>query len=129
MMQTEASFLIEWISKGAISTFEGELTLDCVKRSDLEVLNNVRFQNCEFVIYDMLGAEFSGLDLADSHELAFTDAIRSFDKPKLKMVLIVDNELSVFFAEEYIRETKKLYSAWEFKVFDNIDDAKAWVLG
>ncbi len=120
-------FEINWENNGVLVRFSG--TYDYMTNSDatLEVLNDVRFEDINYAIWDLSAVSLQKLTDADIDLAASYDQIISSRVPRMKMALLAQSNATRRMAYQYVASYHARHTGWDFKVSDSMEEIRSWV--
>lgn len=116
-----------WEGNGIRWVYTGVMTDDDVLRSNSDFYDDERFESARFEIADLTGVtEFtaSGETIRKLSRLDREQAVRN---PNIRVAIVVSAAYARGMANMYSLAAGE--SAWKTRVFDSIDEARAWLAG
>jgi hypothetical protein len=120
-------FEIEWLSSGTIVHFRGTVYIDEINAVKSSLYDNSNFQSHQYSIFDYTEAHMC----INSEEMNFpaaTDKGASRYLPNFLMAMVAKEQKTIEICNTYIEVSKQLNSPWTFGLFENLNDAKSWVV-
>ncbi len=102
------SYSVEYKDKGFYLTMTGSVTLDEIDSANALILGSENFDMHDFQIINLLEADFSKINHADAKGTGAMDWAGSKSRLYVKVALIVNDDASTSFCEEYISTAKGL---------------------
>ena len=103
-------------------------TYDYMTNSDatLEVLNDVRFEDSNYAIWDLSAVSLQKLTDADIDLAASYDELISSRVPRIKMALLAQSNATRTMANYYVASYHARHTGWDFKVSDSMKEIRSW---
>ena len=116
-----------WEEDGIYWQFYGVVDAKEYFETDAELYNDPRSDHIKYWIWD--GANIEELAISDIHAelIAATDWAATEHNQKVKGAMIVKDAGIQNLMELYIKTSKEFESSWQFKIFDNLEEARQWV--
>ncbi|MCU7836603.1 MAG: hypothetical protein KZQ83_15310 [gamma proteobacterium symbiont of Taylorina sp.] len=119
---------VKWEKQGAYWDISGVVRIDEIMEIINELIGSPKFDDLNYFILDATNV----IELiATKHQLDAPAAIvKSTNdyKPKMKVGFVSEDEHIRALIAHYIEKSFKLGSTWERKIFNDIEDARTWVL-
>jgi len=118
-----------WETEGVVTTFFGTVSIEEVINADKEFYEDPRSDKSRYQITDFSGIVPESANDVDIQKIAAFDAGSSMSIPLLKVALVTNDQHVKTLCEKYIYYSQRLNSTWEFKICDNLQNAREWVSG
>jgi len=118
-----------WETEGVVTTFFGTVSIEEVINADKEFYEDPRSDKSRYQITDFSGIVPESANDVDIQKIAAFDAGSSMSIPLLKVALVTNDQHVKTLCEKYIYYSQRLNSTWEFKICDNLQNAREWVFG
>lgn len=122
------SFETTWEEEGVCWTYTGTLTSRAILASNVEFYSDPRSDSASYQIVDLLNITQVDLDETTMEKLSAIDYAQSKSTGNIKVAFVCNYPEMIDFIKKYIKQSMQLHSNWSFRIFDNINDARAWVL-
>lgn len=117
-----------WEENGIYWDIYDVLESDEVIEFNEELSDNGRLEELSYFIWEATKVTNINIDKDDANLAAiFSKSINEYNK-KMKGAFIVHDSGLQALVQEYINHSDALGSTWTFMLFDNIEDARKWVL-
>ncbi len=109
---------------GLYRKYTGSLKIEDIMQANIAVMGDARSDDMRYIVADFLDLEQSAISIDDVIKIS------TFDKPatrqihRLKIAFVVRGETQQALARLYEFQTPT--SAWQFELFDCLDDARQW---
>ena len=117
-----------WENNGFIRSFYGEVDTEEVFESDREFYEDPRSDTARFQITDFSRGIPGNIEVADVTKIAGFDLGASLSIPNLKVAFVTKDPYVKTLCEQYIELLNAGKSTWKFKIFEDVQGAKGWVL-
>ena len=117
-----------WEERGIYWKFSGHVSAVEVEEADNEMYGDPRFDEIKYFIWDMTDASELGMTESDSDFPAGTDRAAAYTNKNLNGALVSNNEQIRKRFKRYIEVSSEIGNPWKLKIFNNLEDARAWVL-
>lgn len=117
------AYRIEWEPRGAIKHFSGWVTFLDVYDSELKIQASPAFDHLRYVISIFETDEGIALTVEERETVLALRLGAKNSNPRIKYAYVSSDSEVREEVEETVRESN---SAFPVKVFENVDDAKAW---
>ena len=121
------SYSLVFESKGFILSHFGRISISEINNANYKILGHEDFDTHRYQIVDLLGADFSGIDVERAVEPAAFDAAGALTMKHVHVALIAYEKKAVEFCNKYISEVKSFGCPWHFRLFKNMSEARQWV--
>lgn len=111
---------------GFYLTHSGVVTLEEINTANGHIHGDPRFDEHAFQLIDLLGADFSGVQMAQSRIPAATDYAASISRRAVKVAIVAADDAAVEFCRQYIATAKEMGSTWSFEIFAERGEAEDW---
>ncbi len=116
-----------WEPDGIIWEYYGHVTSKDISESNSEFFHDMRSKNARYQIVDTSETEILEWPEMDIVETSANDVGASRVVEKIKLAFVIRKEEIYRKIQKYIEISRKLDTNWEFRIFDNIEDARSWV--
>lgn len=120
------SYEVRWEAKGVVVSCAGCLNLSKVSRINTKIFDDPRSNSIEYVIWDVTRTRHFFEGDGGFQYAAMVYRLCSRRLPALKMAFHVSEPPADPELKRYLVETVARVPAWEFRVFDNPDEIRAW---
>ena len=93
-----------------------------------ELSDNSRLNELKYFIWDSIDVVEFLIDEDDATLASIFAKLSTQYNVKIKGAFIVKDNYIKKLAHEYIENSERLGSSWKFKTFDNIEDARKWII-
>lgn len=111
--------------KGLYWTFQGKITADDLFTCQSQGHSLSNFDDLRYFIIDMMDVTQIEYGVEDIEKVAALDFAASKTNAHVKVALAATDENIT--ALSYLYESETAKSPWEIRVFQNVDEARAWV--
>ncbi len=118
------SYSTIWTNNNPIIQFKGIVTAYEIIQSTNELCGDWRFEKMKYQIFDLLEIELLNVKTKENKIIASHDISSTIWNSDVKVAFIVKNKNHRKSILEYIDMMKNI--SWQFKLFENIEDAHAW---
>jgi len=115
-----------WEKTGVYWRFYGHVTGEQVMATSMAVYGDTRFDNMRYQIVDCLEVDQWDLTKEQLVEIAAMDRGAAVSNPRVKVAVIATDSKILDVNKVYGEESKD--TAWETEMFENLDDARKWVV-
>lgn len=115
-----------WNKNNVLCVFSGNIDFNEITKANSIWHGDARFDNIKYLICNLLEANVTTTSVDDIAEMSATDFASSFSSSNIKTALVAQEKHTIAIFEHYIKRTKGFGSTWEFRIFNNIDDAVKW---
>lgn len=120
------AFSLTWEEHGVLVEFSGKVSAaELVKANDVWY-SDPRFDTIRYYICDLTRVQHFDLAASDAEFAAATDKGASLTVERLKGALVATDAGIREMAETYIATSVDLDSTWDLRLFDSLDEARAW---
>ena len=116
-----------WEEGGIYWKFHGRLDAEELHEANGEMLGDARFDLMDYYIWDALDVTELGANEEDANETAFFDVSASTHNQNIKGALLATDSTLRMLLEVYITTSAERGSPWKLQLFDNLEDARAWL--
>lgn len=113
-----------WETGGVYRAFSATLSPDEVITSNFELHVDPRFGDIEYVINDFTGVDRTEILQEHTTIFARTEDVIAQTKHRLKIALVVRDELQQMLAQAFCDEMKS--NPFDCAIFQSLDDARDW---
>ena len=117
-----------WEDRGLYYHHFGVVTGQEITRSIREFYDDPRSSNTKYIIWDASDIDQLLMDEDEVTSAAAYDKGGSSYLQGLRFALVAKDEHARKLSIDYIDICRDLGITWEFKLFDDIEDARSWVL-
>ena len=118
---------LQYIDNGFIAKFWGKISVSDILNVNNLIYGREEFDSHKFQVFDFSEADLTDITHKRSEEPAATDNIASQYSPDVKVATVATESHAIEFTQRYIDESIRFGSPWQFKIFNNLDDALNWV--
>lgn len=122
------SYRTYWEKDGVHWIYTGSVNLEQIQQADDEVYTNPKFADVSYVIWD--ASAVTELDLSGFQVdiQVVRDISHTIDNDSILCAFVCHRPNLIGMAHQYIALASKLHSNWQFQVFDNLPQARKWIL-
>ncbi len=121
------NFEIQWSPKLCQITFKGKISAQDLNTAN-EILNGDRRYYATYLsLWDFTEADFSEVVTDQLYTIVALDLGSQRVLKEHKMALLVSGPHEKHLCEYYVNEMQRHNSTWEFKIFTDEADARAWL--
>ena len=121
------TFRITWEDKGLHALFGEFLDMADVEAVNKSLLGNIRFDDIEYMVWDLADVAFSSASEEDFNVIAHIDHNVSRHTTRLANIFITDDPKLVRLITLYIEQSQRLNTPWALQIFSTRQEAKAWL--
>ena len=118
------SYRIQWEPRGATKVFWGLVTFQDVYESECDIQSSPEFDSLRYVLSVFEGDSGTALTKSESDLILALRLGATHTNPRLKYAYVSANATV---REQVEQTTRKSNSGFPVKMFDNLDDALAWL--
>lgn len=118
-----------WEPHGILWEYSGEVTGDEIDTVNSRFFRDERRFDVDYQIIDASRVTGTDWNARDAHLIAAKDFGVQQEVEDLKLAFIVEEESFAALVDEYILISERLETTWEFRRFDTVAEARAWVEG
>ena len=122
------SHRIEWEKDGAYWQLSGAVTSGELIEIVNELIGSPKFDSLKYFILDATNIIEPIITEDDLDATAAIVKSTNSYKPKMKGAYVTKDKQTVELIGYYINKSLKLGSTWDRKIFNNVEDARSWVL-
>jgi hypothetical protein len=116
-----------WEPHGILWEYHGEVTGDEVDTVNSRFFRDERRHDVDYQIIDASGVTGTDWSARDAHLIAAKDFGVQREVQDLKLAFIATEPAFSALVDEYIAISERLDTTWEFRRFDTVEEARAWV--
>jgi hypothetical protein len=118
-----------WETHGILWEYYGEVTGDEIDTVNSRFFRDERRHDVDYQIIDASGVTGTDWNARDAHLIAAKDFGVQREVQDLKLAFIATEPAFSALVDEYIAISERLETTWEFRRFDTVEEARAWVEG
>lgn len=116
-----------WEPHGILWEYSGEVTGDEVDTVNSRFFRDERRHDVDYQIIDASRVTGTDWSARDAHLIAAKDFGVQREVQDLKLAFIATEPAFSALVDEYIAISERLDTTWEFRRFDTVEEARAWV--
>lgn len=116
-----------WETHGILWEFHGHVTGAEIDKVNSRFFRDERRKDVDYQIIDATGVTGTDWKARDAHLIAAKDYGVQREVKDLKLAFIASHPDFSALVDEYINISKLLDTSWEFRRFDDVESARAWV--
>ncbi|MHC4874093.1 MAG: hypothetical protein ACYTFY_19765 [Planctomycetota bacterium] len=120
-------YTLNYKNKGFFLQHTGLVTVGEINEVNGLIHGHEMFDEHRFQVIDLLGADFSQVDLTQANEPGIIDSVASKTNSKVKVAIVATDEQTIKFCKGYINSAIQSGIEWIFKMFTDMDSALQWV--
>lgn len=121
-------FNIKWEDRGFVREFYGIVNSGEVMESDRIFYEDPRSDTAKYQITDFSNARPGQVEDEHIAKIAGFDIGASITSPNLKVAFVTSDQYVKDLCQKYIDISLKANTTWEFKIFEDMESARNWVL-
>ncbi len=125
----EEKFSVAWEESGCVFSVKGRIESADMRRLALREFVDERFANAEYMIVDLLEADYSRISQREISMVIGHTFDTSSENPGMKLALVATDPHVVRMCEYYLSIMSKMDMRWESRMFGTMADARRWVGG
>ena len=120
-------YSITWKDKSARVDYSGKIDNDDIKSAHYELNKDERFYDCRYLILNITDCNLEKVSVPDLKDIVALELGAAYTNKSMKVAMVANNPVSIDKASNYISLFHFHDSPWEFKIFNSITDAYAWL--
>jgi len=120
-------YSIEWGDRSVLIDYFGEINNKVIESAHFALNGDERFYECQSLILDISHCNMDKVSVDGLISIIGTDLGASETIKSLKVAMIAVEKQNKDKAGQYISICRKSGYPWEFKLFDTISTAQAWL--
>jgi len=120
-------YSIKWGNKTVCIDYFGEINNKEIENAHFALNGDERFYDCQSLVLDISKCNMDNVSVDDLLLVIGTDLGASETIQSLKVAMIAVETQNKDKASHYISECRKSGYPWEFKLFDSLYAAQAWL--
>ena len=116
-----------WERRGILWEFHGEVTGREIDHVNNRFMKDARRHDVSYQLIDARDVTGTDWTARDAHLIAAKDFGTNLKVKDLKLAFVVSEPSFLALVHEYIKQSEDMESSWEFRLFDDIESARAWV--
>ena len=123
------AFELKWEKKGVMMRFSGVASDHDLRQSNLDVIDDPRFETLEYEIVDFTGVTKFDFSAAVLRWTADFDSTASKRNPSMRIAIVGEQSLLMGLANMYRTHFDIDGGLWEQGHFATVDKARSWLTG
>jgi len=120
------NYTIQWDPDGTLVTFKGAVEIDDIMHANSLINSDERYYSHAYSIWDLSDCDLTSIHAKDLNKPVAMDFGASLQLNPFKQAIVVNDSYSLAMSQLYIEKCLAIGLPWQFKIFDNVDDATKW---
>ena len=118
-----------WEDSGCVLTIKGRIEKADMRELAVPTHHDERGSRAKYVVVDLLEADYSRISHRDISLVITHSLATSFQNPGLRIAVVATDPRVVEMSEYYRSSMVQLDVSWEMRIFQTMEDARAWIAG
>lgn len=122
----EEKVSLVWEESGCVFSIKGRIGKEEMHRLALRENTDERFGRAEYMIVDLLEADYSQISQRDISLVITHSFGTTSENPGMKLAIVATDPQVVRMCEYYLSVMSKLDMRWEARMFGTMEEARDW---
>jgi hypothetical protein len=119
------AYTTEWETQGVLWRYSGIVDGTELINSNLDIYGDERFDQMKYQIVDLTRVSAFNVTRDEMLKIAAYDRAASLSNPFVKVAVVA--KITAIKALTVLYDAENIKSPWETRIFDTVDQARAWI--